>query len=546
MRRRRISELLLARLPQPGDEDRGSIAFLMLAILISVSLGGLIMAMVISQNQTTRFDNSRVHSLDAAQAGIDLVLGQIRATGNATTGIGDDGGLPCGPFSGSADTTGAGAYSVSLVYYLTDPSVAGATKMTTCVPNYGPYFAPPANTRTPRYAVITSSGNDGSSGNGRSKGRTLVTTYVFQTDDTDIAGGVIRIFPDSSGNLWCMDLGSATPTAGTPVLLRSCSTSNPPSPQQTLAYRSDLSIQLVSSVTSTYPAGLCLDTNAAGNPTSHKVGDPLVLAPCAIADPSKCTDMTKCSPWNQQWSVDDSAHLEGAKTDQSGLDGLCINAAAQSNGQALSLQTCAGGVTDTAQTWVPSPTTGAGMANNPVSGGGSQIVNFQQFATCIDVTGQDPTSTFLILYTCKQSPTGTPAWNQVFTAVPAVAAAPTKTLLETTDAGTTYCLWSPETAGGYVVVKTPCPTKVSTASSNFVWTVNTTQDASGNDLPYGSKYTISDGSSTAMCLGPGLNSDLLNGQYLKLVVGSCNGGTGQKWNASPSLDQARLTNTKEN
>ena len=79
-------------------------------------------------------------------------------------------------------------------------------------------------------------------------------------------------------------------------------------------------------------------------------------------NPAKCNVITNCSPWNQQWSVNDNAHLEGAKSDKSTTDGFCINAPVQANGTGIVLAGCAGGVTDTAQTWVPSPTAGAGMA----------------------------------------------------------------------------------------------------------------------------------------------------------------------------------------
>ena len=71
-----------------------------------------------------------------------------------------------------------------------------------------------------------------------------------------------------------MDAGSTVPAVGTKVVLRECSTSTPLLPQQVFAYRSDLSIQLVSSVTSALPAGLCLDTS----PTTHAAtGVKLVL-----------------------------------------------------------------------------------------------------------------------------------------------------------------------------------------------------------------------------------------------------------------------------
>ena len=76
--------------------------------------------------------------------------------------------------------------------------------------------------------MINSTGTDGTAVNGTSHGRTIVTTYVFQTDDTDIPGGVIQLFPGLHGNQWCMDAGSSTPVVGTAVVLRACSATTPP------------------------------------------------------------------------------------------------------------------------------------------------------------------------------------------------------------------------------------------------------------------------------------------------------------------------------
>jgi hypothetical protein len=383
---------------------------------------------------------------------------------------------------------------------------------------------------------VTSTGTDLESGQQASRGRTIVTTYVFQTDDTNVSGGIIRLFPDSSGNQWCWDAGSSVPAVGTALVLRACSTTNPPAAQQVFAYRSDLSIQLVSSVTSANPNGLCVDTAT----TPHAANDAMVLKKCSIADPSKCATITNCSPWNQQWSVDDSAHLEGSKSDQSTIDGWCINAASQSDGQAIALATCAGSVTDTKQTWVPSPTAGAGMAG----AGNNQLVNYKQFATCLDVTGADPNAAYLIIYTCKQNPQPSQVlWNQKFTPSPALSSGPTKVLYKTTSGGTTYCLTSPLNTTGYVRVTTPCPSSITTAATQFQWTVSQTQDGSGNDLSYAQKYTIMDG--VGDCLAPGPNTDLLNGQYYKIYTLPCDGTTAQKWNANPSIDTSKLQNTHE-
>lgn len=551
MTARTVRRALLARLGRTSDE-RGSIPMLMLVMIATAALGGILLSSIVSQVKTTRFDQTRVHALHAAQTGIDLVLGQIRTAVGTDRTSGDDGKLPCGPWTGNSDNNGAATYTAKIRYFMINPRGLTDTQLDSfkigCT-SAGPYDSASAS-RTPRYAVITSNGVDGTTGNGASNGRTLEATYVFQTNDVNISGGQIRIYP-AGGSQWCMDAG-ATPAVGTAVKLQACSTSSPPADQQVWAYRSDLSIELVSSAKTATP--LCIDTS----PTSHTAGVAIVLKRCTVPDASVCpagtTTGCSVSPSNQQWSVDDNAHLEGARTDQSDIDGYCINVASQATGVALTLANCVGGTTDTSQTWVPSPTTGAGMAG----AGNQQLVNYKQFAMCLDITGQQVSSTFLILYTCKQNPEPTKVkWNQKFTPSPALGLGPTKVLLKVvTDstaspANTTYCLKSPRTAGGYPVLSTPCPSSVATAGPGFAWTVNQkyTDASKSSELSYADKYTIHDDSPTSpaggLCLGPGQNSDLHLSEYYKAIVSSCDGSTAQKWNADPSLDASTVTNTHE-
>ena len=57
----------------------------------------------------------------------------------------------------------------------------------------------------------------------------------------------------------------------------------------------------------------------------------------------------------------------------------------------------------------PDAAVGAGAAG--ASSG--QLVNFNQFGRCLDVTNQDVTSAYLIAWPCKQAPDPTNvAWNQ--------------------------------------------------------------------------------------------------------------------------------------
>jgi len=521
---------LAERLPDRGD-DRGSLAMAMIAILVAAMLGGLILPMVVAQNRSTRFDITRVHSLHAAQAGVDVVAGQIRASGTSTaadgTVVGDPTLLPCtsaSPVVGSANGTGNGTYSVTVDYFATSPS---GTAMK-CTSGYGTYAG---GTATPRYAVITSTGTD-SGANSGSTGRTLESTYVFKTDDTVIPGGQVRL-TSSGGSQWCMDAGS-TPGSGTQLVLAACSVSTPLSTQQVFAYRSDLSIQLVSSVTTAAPGGLCVDAAV-----PHAVGAALVLRTCGIVAPTSCTVITTCSPYNQQWTLSDVSHLAGAKSDRSTTDGFCINAAAQAVGTALTLATCAGGATDVAQSWSPAPSAGAGMAGAAYD----QLVNYAQYADCLDVPGGSPGYAYLIVYPCSQNPNpANVSYNQKFAPTPALTPKAAVNLLKTTASGTTYCLTSPLSVGGYVRVTAPCPASPSTTSA-YQWTVNQTQDANGNSLPDSVKYTVVDAG--GRCLAPGLANDLYNNTNSKAIVTTCDGSTGQKWNAPASLDSARIVDTHE-
>jgi hypothetical protein len=561
MRRHTVRQALLARLPRAGDE-RGSLPMLMLVIIATVALGALLLSSVINQSEATRFDQTRVRSLHAAETGIDAMLARIRSA-VGSDGTGDDSQLPnfCPkPYgsgvslTGTADDKSLTTYSATVQYWTADPRTGNPDvdeMVCTSAGPYNPHINP--TTRTPRFAVITSTGVDHTGGVGASVGRTVQSTYVFETNDINITGGQIRIFPSGSSQ-WCMDAGS-NPTVGSAVLLQACSTSNPPAEQQVWAYRTDLSIELVSTANTTTP--LCIDTNPN---SSHTAGEAIVVKKCVAPDSAVCpagvTTGCTLSPWNQQWSVDDNAHLEGAKnTTPRDIDGYCINAPSQGANVALTLASCAGGVTDTAQTWIPAPTAGAGMAGP----GNQQLVNYKQFAMCLDDTGQDVNAPNMILYTCKQNPN--PAnvrWNQKYTPSPALGAGPTKVLLKvTTDStasvpNTTFCLKSPESPGGYPVLVRPCPSSVGTAGPGFAWTVNQkyVDSTKTAELSYADKYTIHDDVRTAanpngLCLAPGNNNDLWSGQYYKVIVTGCDGSTGQKWNADPSLDAATVTNTHE-
>ncbi len=520
---------LRARARSAG-EDAGSLPIAMLVALIGSALAALLVPLIVGQLHTSTFDNSRTREMNAAEAGTAVALGLVRSATDAS-GVGEVDKLPCTPAGGYAGTVAGSAaaltYRVRVDYYTENPlgqsdawlatyTPSGGGHGMRCADGSGTYY-PPTKEVVPSYVLITSTGTD-------SRGsRTLRSTYYVRTTNANVAGGTIFLYPSGAAD-YCMDAGSARPIAGVAVHLQPCA--SPASQQQAWAYNTDLSIQLVSSVTSAYPNGLCLSATDAGG-SSQSAGDPLTLQPCAALGNA---------PWSQVWSVDNNAHLEGSLTDKSNIDGLCIHAGSQGAGVALELATCAGGVTDVHQTWVPSPDVGAGMAGAT----NDQVVNFQQFGRCLDVTNTDVNSAFLIAYTCKQNPDPTKVlWNQKFTRR-------SNGEWVTTSGGTDYCLTSPlqpytgGSTGPWVRV-TQCP---SWPTAAVTWTQYGATDSNGNPEPTLDKYTLQD--ADGYCLS--LTTDTAvayNGQYSKAIVEACSGSTVQKWNAAPDVQTPALENLRE-
>lgn len=558
-------------------DDTGSMPMVLLVIIVGLALGAMMIPMVITQDHATSFDNRRVHALNAAEAGLDVALGGIRSAVSGTSGV--TAKLPCGPLTGSVDAAGTEMYSVALAYYTQNPAshdaawLADPLNKMACVPNYGTYLHS-TNEYVPSFVLMTSKGTDTSAGSGGAS-RTLQTTYIVQTSNTNISGGTIAIYPQSNG--MCMAALSSDPTSppavGTSVALETCETDRtllgtaPPDqvapgpwPWQVWSYNADLSIYLVSSQSTTYPNGLCLDAT-----TPHTNTSSVTLQPCTWpvkagnTDPPYSTTNPKNpshdSPaagvvYNQEWSIDNSSHLEGAKSDKSDIDGYCLNVASQNPGTVLNLTTCTGGTTDQSQTWVPSPDAGAGSAG----ASNNQQVNFQQFGRCMDVTNQkvsggtsaDPGGDmYLIAYTCKQDPDPSKvAWNQKF-----VADKKGYGELITYyggDLAQPYCLNSPLSAyasnGPYVNV-VPCPSGKPASGSGVVWVTNGTTDSQGNTLTYADKFTVVDSAGLCLSLTPG-SGDTYNG-YSKTIVQACDGSTAQKWNAQANVAKPLLVNTIE-
>ncbi len=531
-------------------DERGSLPMLMMVILVGVVLSTFMVSVVVSQTTSTRFTTSREQALNAAQAGTDVALAQIRAS--TASGSGTLTTLPCwthrnaAPHVGtvvsdlSGTQVGSGSYSVFVDYYMADPVVGGQDPVTNpsatmvCARGYGT-FDPVSGKAAPIYALISSTGTVVGAGvNGTTSGRTLVSTYVFRLDNRNISGGIMRLYPQGTNPSVCMESATAVPdpttTAATAVVLASCSASTPPSPRQVFGYRTDLTIQLISSVTDTNPAGVCLD---AGTPPA--AGNDVTLRQCS---PLTASDPVNTPSWWQQWSFDDNGHLRGSdvNTRTSGaLSGICIAAQTQTVGQVIRAAGCTGGTSDSQQAWVPSPDVGAGAATTPRVDG-SEYVNFNEFGRCMDVTGQQTNANHLIAYFCKQNPSraaGTVTWNQIFTYTP--VSSTNYGQLKTATGGTTYCVTSPGTLGAYPVLK-PCTTTDPVATQQR-WV-----STGSAGLTYAAKFTLVD--SAGLCLG--LTAALPDNPLVSVLdAETCDGSRDQKWNASANLSDTTIQNTIE-
>ncbi|WP_449063122.1 RICIN domain-containing protein [Planomonospora algeriensis] len=485
-----------------GDGDRGSLPMALLITLVAVSLSALLVPVVLNQISSTRATMERTRALHAAQAGIDTALGQIRAASKAAASDGTREGLleqlPSCEMAGSLSPDASlrpPRYRVEIAYLDVDDNELG------CVP-----------TDVPDRALLTSTGIDGPDGafdEGTPGTRSIEATYSFQTTNANIVGGQIRLAQANGADPLCMDAGLAEPVlAGTRLQMQKC---QPGAGQQRFAYTQDLFLKLVDSESSTATLGMCLDT-----PSSQATGAYVVFQPC---QPTRIP--------RQQWSLNDNSNFQGT-SDGATLNSYCFNLSSPGlPGSYVTLGTC--GTTANRQVFRPQTGVGTGMAG-PATG---QIVNYEQFSRCVDVTGFQTNPTYLIVWFCKHVPNGSIRWNQKWSIPAASATGTTGRIRTVADGGTGYCLRSPgSTAAGQYVRLTSCAA-TGTLPIELRWTVF------GDTGDYATGYRIMDGYGN--CLVPTdltvPNPDTHTDGTSKVKVAVCDRSELQKWNAPANLDR---------
>jgi hypothetical protein len=506
-------------------DDSGSLTMAILLTTIGMGLVALLSTVVVAQQRTTRIDVGRVDALDAAQTGLGVAVSQFRNTGRAD-GYPDKTDLQCGGFSGSVGPGSTATYDVT-VYYLTtsppsgDEAWANGHKLT-CTGS-GP-------ASLPAYALVKSTGTAVAHG----ASRTVFATYAFQSVMSgNIAGGQIHVYHESGPDL-CMAAPRSPVVAGDSLVMKPCATTS--SAQTFFSYEASLNLVLVSSRTTAVPGGMCLDA-------SPSAGATVKFQPCAATPTPR-----------QQWGQNDYSAFQGT-TDGVNFNQYCFNIVTPGqtdslvklgDSNAVSLRCYDDWTPD--KTFYPDAPVGTGRAGAATN----QLVNFDQLGRCIDVTGDDVTTPYLVVFPCKQKPSGPIQWNQAWV-TPAIprGADGASGRIYTTYNGQTYCLSSPGStlAGKYVRANTTCPTG-STTPANMTWTVRPYTGVYSTSFRIESTYNAPGG--TSYCLTPtdpnAPSPDLWTdyGQDMsKLVVATCNSSKLQKWNVSASLVQSPIRDVVE-
>jgi hypothetical protein len=507
-------KLLRKRRPaRPGSaDDRGSLPMAMLVSLVGMSMTAALVPVVVRQISSTRTISERTQALDAAQAGIDAALGQLRAaTTTLTSGVGQLESLPPCLMTG-AQAIGGLRYSVSITYLGLPDDPADTTPVV--------LGCPALDVPTTARLVATGSGlPTGALTAGSAATRTIEATYTFKTNNENITGGAIQLASPTTDPL-CLDAGpNSSPATGTQVKMQVCKSGG--SSDQRFAYTTDLNIRLVGSETTATPAGMCLDA-----PIPHATNGIVTFQPC----------LGRLA--RQQWSLDNNSNFRGT-TDGVNLDNFCLNVAtAGAAGSTVVLGGCGG--TANKQVFRPQTGTGAGMA----SAATGQLVNYKQFSRCLDVTNHAPTSSYMIVWFCKQAPDGNVSWNQKWTLPPVSLTAATAhpERIRTAGSGNPgYCLLTPTTTAGYVTMS-PCTLAGTLTDDRLKWTMY------GDTGDYATSYRIVD--SNGYCLTPTsltvTSPDTHSDGTAKVKVAACTSSELQKWNAPANFNKPLvLTDLRE-
>ncbi|TAK69552.1 MAG: hypothetical protein EPO13_06675 [Actinomycetota bacterium] len=512
---------LAARLHRRND-DGAALILVMFCILVAAALSTLLLGMVLAQSLPTQLNRKTTQTLAAAESGLDVAMGQIRAASmvdpaDATKLVGDRADLPCGPLTGNVAGSANLTYTVTIRYYSDDPSGQTAAWRTTNALSCTPGAGPPV---VPSFALLESAGDGANVGaQGVAAGdRSLETIYNFRLTNQNVSGGLIHSYPDGNASSidLCFDAHSNAPANGARLYVEACA---PGSATQLFSYQTNYTLVLTTTQTTSGVGGMCVYGD-------YTVSDPkyVTFRPCPLGS---VTD------GRYQWSFNDVAQFRAENAARTGLSNYCIDEQTENSaGSPLVMSQVCGATYNRKNTWKPEAKVGTAAAGN----GTHQLVNYQEFGRCFDVTNQSTSSQFMIVWPCKQDPTpgAQVTWNQYLTWPSTGSSGP----MYVTLSGTNYCVQTSTNAANYFVTTPTC-----NGQASQQWTKN------GDTGNYATSYTIVD--SNGRCLGtgpsgyPAYTTNISLSQWSTVRVGTCDGSLAQKWNAPPNLVDAANRNTRE-
>jgi hypothetical protein len=506
-----------------GDDERG--VALLTAILFMLLVAGLsvvLLSVIMSQATPVFVAKKTTRTIYAAQAGLQASLGVVRSLAQTDSATGKVSGirskLPC-TVVGKVDANDpASTYSVAMKYFTLDPTGKDSNAAWLAA------NALPCNSATnlfagsvqPLYMLALADGMGAAvPGNANSTfgDRHIAAVYKFKVTNVNVPGG--RIW-DYNIN-YCLQAVSAA--LNSQVIFKSatdCTTAN--NTKQLWIYDTDYEIKLAST-TVAGQTPLCISSPMTSDKTAALAG-PAVLTKC----------QSDASRWNQLWSWFGTNSWRGQLANNSTYSNFYLNAGTPSAGSVLNVTNGSGGG------FAPTTAVGAGAASHNTN----QIVNYQEFGRCADVTDTNINSSFMISYPCKQDPTGTGKldWNHkwYYTEPTApstsVASQPVYVYLNN-DTSKKYCLTTPS-AGGKYVTFTSCNWGTTAAQK---WT--RFQDTGD----YSASYLFTD--SLGRCLAVDSTDTYTSGKWSKMIVTTCNGGLEQKWNSPASYTGSNVSGYKE-
>jgi hypothetical protein len=541
----------------------------MLAAGLSVGLLGVLF----SELTPTTYEREAARTITGSQAGLQVGLAALRQASSGTSGstiVGERTKLPCyssgspltGQVGGLDPSQAAVNYAVRIQYFTVNPSGQSAAWRAA---NELPCSTVSGTAVTPVYALVQSLGYAASGQRPSGWGdRSSEVVYTFSRTDQAVLGGLIHTDLRTAPNTnMCWTAATYPATAGTKVQLAPCSSGDP---AQTWSYRTDYSIALSATQSSTNPptGGLCVTTDVGGGTTSTstvtvtpapvtsttyatstytytngagkvKTGTTTATG-TTVSTPAPTTTTTTstvggtpnglslqaCQPgiWPQLWAYDDAGNFRGVNQAKTSLSDHCISSSGNYNaGAMLTVQTCGW------FTWTPQATVGAGAAGSLTQ----QMVNYGEYGRCLDITEWNLNATYLIDYPCKQDPTSAVGWNQRWT----WDSAGTRQIVSNTSSGP-YCLTTAASAGGYVLVR-PCDS----ARADQKWTMYTATGVRSTS------YTVVDANGRCLSLGaPGTSSGYLSA-WSSITADTCDGSFRQKWNSPPVPFGGNLTGERE-